>query len=170
VFGFVRQSGGHVKIYSEVGHGTSVKVYLPRHYGTAQPDLPEPRGGLPKGSQLETILVVEDDESVRAFSAESLRELGYRVLEAGSGAAALEMLKGGEPALLFTDVVMPGLSGPDLARQATAILPTLKVLFTTGYTRNAIVHNGVLDAGTQLLQKPFSIEQLAAKVRSVLDG
>jgi len=170
VFGFVRQSGGHVKIYSEIDHGTTVKVYLPRHYGSAQPDQPEQRNVLPKGSQLETILVVEDDESVRAFSAEALRELGYRVVEAASGSAALQMLKDGEPALLFTDVVMPGLSGPDLARQATAILPSLKVLFTTGYTRNAIVHNGVLDAGTQLLQKPFSIEQLAAKVRSVLDG
>ncbi|MBX3581287.1 MAG: PAS domain-containing protein [Rhizobiaceae bacterium] len=170
VFGFVRQSGGHVKIYSEVGHGTTVKVYLPRYYGKAQADQAQAPGGLEKGSELETILVVEDDERVRAFSTESLRELGYRVLEASSGAAALEMLEGGEAALLFTDVVMPGMSGPELAKQALEKIPTLKVLFTTGYTQNAIVHNGVLDAGTQLLQKPFSIEQLAAKVRSVLDS
>ena len=171
VFGFVRQSGGHVKIYSELGHGTTVKIYLPRHYGSAQPAQPvEPRVDRLMGSDSETVLVVEDDERVRAYSAEALRELGYRVIEARSGAAALDVLERGEtPSLLFTDVVMPEMSGPQLATAATKKLPSLKVLFTTGYTRNAIVHNGVLDAGTQLLQKPFSIDQLAAKIRQVLD-
>ncbi len=172
VFGFVRQSGGHVKIYSEVGHGTTVKIYLPRHYGGAtRVEEAQPPGGLHHGSQEETILVVEDDDRVRAFSVEALRELGYTVLEARSGARALEML-GNAPAvtLLFTDVVMPEMSGPQLAAAATVRSPSLKVLYTTGYTRNAIVHNGVLDAGTQLLQKPFSIDQLALKVRAILDS
>jgi hypothetical protein len=172
VFGFVRQSGGHVKIYSEIGHGTTVKIYLPRYYGkdaSAQVDQPPP--ALLRGSEAETILVVEDDERVRAFSVEALRELGYRVIEARSGAAALEMLNAGtDVALLFTDVVMPEMSGPQLAAAAAQKNPALKVLYTTGYTRNAIVHNGVLDPGTQLLQKPFSIDQLAAKVRAILDS
>lgn len=172
VFGFVRQSGGHVKIYSEVGHGTTVKIYMPRHYGAAPATQPATAHvGRMLGSQSETILVVEDDDRVRAFSGEALRELGYRVIEVQSGAAALEVLQGGEqPTLLFTDVVMPEMSGPQLAAAAQDKYPKLKVLFTTGYTRNAIVHNGVLDAGTQLLQKPFSIDQLAAKIRQVLDA
>jgi PAS domain S-box-containing protein len=171
VFGFVRQSGGHVKIYSEVGHGTTVKVYLPRYYGKDLPASSEAPTGLQRGSQAETILVVEDDDRVRAFSAEALRELGYRVVEARSGAKALEVLdSGGDIALLFTDVVMPEMSGPQLAAEAARKYPSLRVLYTTGYTRNAIVHNGILDSGTHLLQKPFSIEQLAAKVRSLLDS
>lgn len=172
VFGFVRQSGGHVKIYSEVGHGTTVKIYLPRHYGAAHAAQPAVArvAGL-TGSPSETILVVEDDDRVRAYSVEAVRDLGYRVIEASSGAVALEILNGGiAPSLLFTDVVMPEMSGPQLAAAAKARMPDLKVLFTTGYTRNAIVHNGTLDAGTQLLQKPFSVDQLAAKIREVLDS
>jgi len=171
VFGFVRQSGGHVKIYSEVDHGTAVKIYLPRHYGIAPSAVPEVTKGPVQGSRTETILVVEDDDRVRAYSTEALRELGYHVIEARSGEAALEALRSGAtPVLLFTDVVMPEMSGPQLASAVLAKLPNLKVLFTTGYTRNAIVHNGVLDPGTHLLQKPFSIDQLAAKVRQVLDS
>ncbi|MER2535975.1 MAG: PAS domain-containing protein [Rhizobiaceae bacterium] len=172
VFGFVRQSGGHVKIYSEIGHGTTVKIYLPRHYGEAEAeDRTAAAGSLDRGSRQETILVVEDDERVRNFSTEALRELGYTVFEAGSGKDALAIIDSGQTiALLFTDVVMPGMTGRELAVVARQKAPALKVLYTTGYTRNAVVHNGVLDAGTHLLQKPFSIEQLAAKIRAVLDG
>ena len=170
VFGFVRQSGGHVKIYSEVGHGTTVKVYLPRFYGPepqVQPKVVEaPRGG----SLTEIILVVEDEERVRNYSIEALRELGYTVVHASNGAAALRLINAGQHVtLLFTDVVMPEMTGRQLADEAVKRIPGLKVLYTTGYTRNAVVHNGVLDPGTNFLPKPFGIDQLAAKVRSVLD-
>ncbi|NYZ16675.1 PAS domain-containing protein [Azospirillum sp. RWY-5-1] len=172
VFGFVRQSGGHVKIYSEVGVGTTVKLYLPRFYGTAQPAAVRraaPPPGL--GHPSEVVLVVEDDDRVRAWSVEALRELGYTVLHAANGPEALTRLQAGQAIdLLFTDVVMPDMTGRELADRALALLPDLKVLFTTGYTRNAIVHNGMLDPGTNFLPKPFSLDQLAAKVRSVLDG
>lgn len=172
VFGFVRQSGGHVKIYSEPGHGTTVKLYLPRHYGEAEvPDTASQSGELSRGTKGELILVVEDDERVRHFSIEALRELGYAVAEAQSGAAALALLESGlKPALLFTDVVMPEMTGRELATLALTKVAGLRVLYTTGYTRNAVVHNGILDAGTHLLQKPFSLEQLAEKVRRVIDG
>ncbi|ODN69310.1 Blue-light-activated protein [Methylobrevis pamukkalensis] len=171
VFGFVRQSRGHVKIYSEPGHGTTVKIYLPRHYGEMETEDQGRGPGQPdRGDHSETVLVVEDDERVRSFSTEALRDLGYTVLGAASGAAALALIEAGaRPTLLFTDVVMPGMSGRELADLVVKRLPEVKVLYTTGYTRNAIVHNGVLDPGTHLLQKPFSVDQLAAKVRSVLD-
>jgi len=172
VFGFVRQSGGHVKIYSELGLGTTVKLYLPRHYGEAEAKEASPKSGeLARGMQGELILVVEDDARVRHFSTEALRELGYAVAEAPSGAAALALLESGlKPALLFTDVVMPEMTGRELATIAATKVADLRVLYTTGYTRNAVVHNGILDAGTHLLQKPFSLEQLAEKVRRVIDG
>ncbi len=173
VFGFVRQSGGHVKIYSEPSHGTTVKIYLPRYYGEDAPaPTPARSAVVTAGSLDEIVLVVEDDERMRAYSAEALRELGYTVLQAPNGEAALGVLEAGGqiPALLFTDVVMPGMTGRELARRALAKLPDLKVLYTTGYTPNAVVHNGVLEAGAQLLQKPFSIEQLAAKIPAALDG
>jgi PAS domain S-box-containing protein len=172
VFGFVRQSGGHVKIYSEPGHGTTVKLYLPRHYGETEAREISPQNADPaRGVRGELVLVVEDDERVRNFSVEALRELGYTVAEAASGAAALALLgEGLKPALLFTDIVMPEMTGRELATLASEKLGELKVLYTTGYTRNAVVHNGILDAGTHLLQKPFSLEQLAEKVRRVIDG
>lgn len=172
VFGFVRQSGGHVKIYSEQGHGTTVKLYLPRHYGEAETREISPQNAEPaRGARGELVLVVEDDERVRNFSVEALRELGYTVAEAASGAAALALLgEGLKPALLFTDIVMPEMTGRELATLASKKLGELKVLYTTGYTRNAVVHNGILDAGTHLLQKPFSLEQLAEKVRRVIDA
>lgn len=169
VYGFVRQSGGHVKIYSEQGFGTTVKIYLPRYRGEVSAS--KPGASSPAdGGRSETILVVEDDERVRAISSETLRELGYTVIEATSGRDAIGFVEQGvAPDLLFTDVVMPEMSGRELAGILQKLQPGLKVLFTTGYTRNAIVHNGVLDEGTHLLSKPFNIEDLASKVRSILD-
>jgi PAS domain S-box-containing protein len=171
VYGFVRQSGGHVKIYSEVGVGTSVKIYLPRHYGEAvAADQARRLSNVHRGLHSEVVLVVEDDERVRALSVEGLKELGYGVVEASDPSQALRMLDEGQQVnLLFTDVVMPDMSGRQLADRARAQRPNLKVLYTTGYTRNAIVHNGMLDPGTNLLTKPFSIEELAAKIRKTLD-
>ena len=172
VFGFVRQSGGHVKLYSEIDFGTSVKVYLPRFYGEAAPAAPKrlPTAAL-RGQANEVILVVEDEERVRNYSIEALRELGYTVVSAPSGAQALRLIDdGGDFNLLFTDVVMPEMTGRKLAELAVARRPKLKVLFTTGYTRNAAVHNAALEYGTNFLPKPFGIDQLAAKVRSVLDS
>ncbi len=171
VYGFVKQSGGHVKIYSEPGEGTTVKVYLPRligHEGDAgEKDQNSP---IPYGDQQEVVLVVEDEPAVRQFSADALGELGYRVITADGAPAALRLLDAHpEIALLFTDVVMPDVNGRELADEARRRRPSLKVLFTTGYTRNAVVHNGVLDHGVELLGKPFTIEELAAKVREVLD-
>lgn len=171
VYGFVRQSGGHVKIYSEVDVGTTVKIYLPRFAGDDVTSSASQVAAHPGASmQNETILVVEDDERVRSISCESLRELGYNVLEAASAREALRTIENGSvPDLLFTDVVMPDMTGAELAAALSKRHPELKVLFTTGYTRNAIVHNGMLDAGKHLLSKPFAIEDLAAKVRNLLD-
>ncbi len=172
VFGFVRQSRGHVRIYSETGVGTTVRLYLPRFYGEAP--TPTPRATVSpvrRGEPHETILVVEDEPRVRSFSVEVLRDLGYTVFHAANGPEALEMLENGMAAtLLFTDVVMPGMTGRELADRALAMLPDLRVLYTTGYTRNAVVHNGVLDPGTRLLPKPFDVDELARKVREALDA
>jgi PAS domain S-box-containing protein len=171
VYGFVRQSNGHVKIYSEVGHGTTVKIYLPRLFGPADEVVEETAvTDMPFGEQQESVLVVEDEPAVRQFSVDALGELGYRVLEADGAATALRLLDAHpEIALLFTDVVMPDVNGARLADEARRRRPDLRVLFTTGYTRNAVVHNGVLDAGVQLLGKPFTVDELAIKVRDVLD-
>lgn len=171
VYGFVKQSGGHVKIYSEVSHGTAVKLYLPRLTGEGT-DEPRAQETLdPEAAQEETVLVVEDDDDVRAYSVDILRELGYRVIEAHDGPAALRLIDQQRRVdLLFTDVVLPGgLTGAQLAAQAKALRPSLKVLFTTGYARNAIIHHGRLDKGVQLIVKPFSFTDLAAKIRDVLD-
>ncbi len=172
VYGFVRQSGGHVKIQSGIGVGTTVRIYLPRHHGESEVPAAKPLAAAARqGNNSEVILVVEDDSRVRTLSVESLRELGYTVIEAGSPRAALAVVDGPETVtLLFTDVVMPEMSGRELADLAQVKRPGLKVLYTTGYTRNAIVHNGMLDPGTSLLAKPFSIEELARKVRQLLDG
>jgi CheY-like chemotaxis protein len=171
VFGFVRQSGGHVKIYSEVGRGATVKIYLPRYHGDVTDALPKrTEAPLTGGSAREIIMVAEDDERVRNYSVEALRDLGYTVVQANGGPQALAMIEAGQQVtLLFTDVVMPDMSGRQLAEIASQTLPKLKVLYTTGYARNAVVHNGVLDPGTNFLPKPFSIDQLAAKIRGVLD-
>ncbi|MER8490274.1 CHASE3 domain-containing protein [Mesorhizobium australicum] len=169
VFGFVKQSGGHVKIYSEPGEGTTIKVYLPRFFGAEEPATPVGRDKS-TAKVTETILVVEDDARVRASTTDIMRELGYIVIHAGSGPEALQKLAATPGiALLFTDIVMPVMNGRKLAEEALARQPGLKVVFTTGFTRNAVVHNGVLDHDVHFLAKPFTIEQLAAKLRDVLD-
>ncbi|SDF60137.1 MULTISPECIES: PAS domain-containing protein [unclassified Duganella] len=168
VYGFARQSGGHVKIYSEEGSGTTVKLYLPRSMEAEDTPLPLETRAVIGGT--ETILVAEDDEGVRATVVELLSELGYQVLKASDAASALSIIDSGiHIDLLFTDVVMPGpLRSPDLARKARERRPGIAVLFTSGYTENAIVHGGRLDAGVDLLGKPYTREALARKVRHVL--
>jgi len=171
VYGFVRQTGGHIQIYSELGEGTTVKIYLPRFEGTAgTEEARESHPGKLHGGD-ETVLLVEDHDDLRAYSAGVLRELGYTVIEAGTGAEALALFgEHDEIDVLFTDVVLPdGMDGRRLADEAARRRPGLKVLFTTGYTRNAIVHNGRLDAGVNLISKPFTYVDLAVKIRRVLD-
>ncbi|HKT77678.1 MAG TPA: ATP-binding protein [Sphingobium sp.] len=173
VYGFIKQSGGHIRVYSEVGQGTTVKIYLPRHHGpVAANDRADEALSPPSGEGHETILVCEDDEYVRAYAVEVLKELGYQVIEASHGAAALEVLDRAAPPvdLLFTDVVLPGgMNGAEIAREALARHPGLLILFATGYARNAIIHHGRLDPGVELLTKPFTYTDLAAKVREMLD-
>ncbi|MCE4222924.1 response regulator [Methylobacterium sp. C25] len=172
VFGFVRQSEGHVKIYSEPGTGTTVKIYLPRLAGPAEVVAPKATGraaAVPEGSPTEIILVVEDEPAVRRLTVEVLRDLNYTVIHAEGGATALRLLDAHpDIALLFTDVVMPEMNGRQLVDAARLRRPDLKVLFTTGYTRNAIVHNGVIDADVKLIGKPFTLEGLAHKVREAI--
>jgi CheY-like chemotaxis protein len=169
VYGFARQSGGHVKIYTEPDRGTTVRLYLPRAHGAAPiaktRDLSRPPGGS------ESICLVEDDDLVRRFTESTLVELGYRVCAFANAEAAFAALSGGLDAdLLLTDVVLPGtMNGPQLARAAQEIKPRLKVLFVSGYTQNAIVHHGRLDPGVELLSKPFRRADLAARLRRILD-
>jgi PAS domain S-box-containing protein len=174
VYGFVKQSGGHVKLYSEQGQGTTVRLYLPRLTGDrAVEDAEASPPPVPERAGQETILVCEDDPDVRAFSAEVLRELGYTVREAVDGPSALRLLEreDGRVDLLFTDVVLPGgMTGSVLAEQARRKRPEVKVLFTTGYARNAIVHHGRLDPGVELITKPFSYTDLAGRIRDLLDA
>jgi PAS domain S-box-containing protein len=171
VYGFIKQSGGHVKIYSEVGAGTTVKLYLPRHLD-AQASKQGQAGAqeTPLG-QGETILLVEDDPDVRVFAVEMLRELGYKVLAASDASAGLRLLDAHrEIVLLFTDIGLPGgMNGRLLADEARRRRNGLKVLFTSGYARNAIVHHGRLDPGVELVSKPFTYAALGARVRRLLD-
>ncbi|PTE08203.1 CHASE3 domain-containing protein [Mesorhizobium helmanticense] len=170
VFGFVKQSGGHVKIYSEPGEGTTIKIYLPRFFGPEEAATPAGRSGSLAAPVTETILVVEDDARVRASTTDAMRELGYTVIHAASGQEALQKLaETPAVALLFTDIIMPTMNGRKLAEEALARMPQLKVIFTTGFTRNAVVHNGVIDHDVHFLAKPFTIDQLGAKLREVLD-
>jgi two-component system NtrC family sensor kinase len=177
VYGFVKQSGGHFRIYSEPGEGTTVKLYFPRlgEDVKAVPDWqgePERSDDAPRSLHRETVLLVEDDEQVNRFAYEALEDRGYRVLSAGDGETALRLLEA-EPSvvLLFTDVVLPGsMNGRQLADEVLRRRPDVKVLFATGYTRNAIVHHGRLDPDVELLSKPFTSDALARKVRQILDG
>ncbi|MBG6120256.1 phospho-acceptor domain-containing protein [Sphingobium sp. AEW010] len=175
VYGFVKQSGGHVNVYSEEGQGTTIKIYLPRlmnEAAYADNEAAAVTPGVEISQKRETILVVEDDDDVRAYTVDCLRELGYRVLEAHDGPSALRLLERQDDpiALLFTDVVMPGMSGAELADLARERQPRLKILYTSGYTRNAIVHGGRLDSGVEMIAKPFTYAALAQKIRDVLDA
>ncbi len=170
VYGFLKQSGGHLKIYSEVGHGTTMKLYMPRTVqiedGLANLNAIPVKGGT------ETVLVVEDDDGVRDTSVALLTDLGYRVLKAHDAQSAFAIVNSGIPIdLLFTDVVMPGpMRSTELARRAKALFPNMAVLYTSGYTENSIVHGGRLDAGVELLSKPYTRETLARKIRHVLSN
>ncbi|WP_375791344.1 PAS domain S-box protein [Bradyrhizobium sp. vgs-9] len=168
VYGFLKQSGGHVKIYSEVGAGTTVKLYFPREMASEDTLVGAPTGEVQGGE--ETVLVVEDDDEVREVAVSMLTELGYRVVKARDAASALVVVDSGIPIdLIFTDVMMPGsLRSPDFARKAKERLPNVAVLFTSGYTQNAIVHGGRLDPGVELLAKPYTREALARKIRHLL--
>jgi signal transduction histidine kinase/CheY-like chemotaxis protein len=176
VHGFVKQSGGHVRIYSEEGHGTTVKIYLPRllqaeEVSAVPAARPIEDNTVPRARQSETILVVEDNGGVRDYAKVVLSELGYRVLEAGDANEALRLLAANSIDLLFTDVVLPGpMTGRALADKASKMRPGLPILFTTGYTRNAIVHQGRLDADVHLLNKPFTQQDLVRKIRELLDA
>ena len=171
VYGFVKQSGGHVKIYSEIGEGTSIKMYFPRHAGSAQPSSEEADEFVPEGVAVETILVVEDDADLRTYVSDVLRDLNYRILSAASAQAALTILlqEHQHVDLLLTDVVMPGINGRELGRRARQIRPKLRILYMTGYSRNAVVHQGRLDEGIDLLEKPVTQARLALKIRELLD-
>jgi signal transduction histidine kinase len=171
VFGFVKQSGGHIKIYSEQGHGTTVKIYLPRATGTSQDANEATLQPAIEGGN-ETILVVEDDALVRRYVITQIESLGYATLEAGNATDALALIdRHSGISLLFTDVIMPGpMNGRQLAIEAARRVPVLKTLYTSGYTENAIVHHGRLDYGVLLLAKPYRKSELARMIRQALDG
>jgi signal transduction histidine kinase len=170
VYGFIKQSGGHVKIYSEPGEGTTVKLYLPRHHGE-EALMPENEKAGPVHGRGETILIVEDDEGVRQYASEILRDLNYQVIEAKDSAAALRLLDAEKPFdLLLTDVVLPGKNGRELADEVKRRRPDAKIIFMTGYSRNAIVHQGRLDRGAELISKPLTEGVVARKIRQVLDA
>ena len=170
VYGFVRQSNGHIKLYSEVGHGTSVKIYLRRFEGDREADIVRVVEELPRGT--ERVLIAEDDEQVRASVVRQLRSLGYDVTEAADGEQALAALEAAHSrfALLLTDVVMPGrLNGEALARAAAQVSSGLRIVYMSGYTDDAVIHHGRLDAGVRLLAKPFRRADLARMIRQALD-
>jgi CheY-like chemotaxis protein len=169
VFGFVKQSNGHIKIYSEVGHGTTVKIYLPRAAGVSDTPAEAQDSSNIEGGH-ETILVVEDDALVRRYVITQIRSLGYKTLEASRASEALEIIDSPVAIdLLFTDVIMTGsINGRQLVDAALVRRPGLKTLFTSGYTENAIVHHGRLDSGVLLLTKPYRKSQLARMIRLAL--
>ncbi len=173
VFGFIKQSNGHVKIYSEPGAGTTVKLYLPRVTAespvTIEIAAPEP--SLPRARRQERILAVEDDVDVLAYSVDALEALGYKVFGVKDAASALAILdEHPEITMLFTDVELPGLNGPELVEQALQRRPDLAVLYTTGYTANAVLHRGILDRDVKSLNKPFNLSELATTMRDILDS
>jgi PAS domain S-box-containing protein len=171
VYGFAKQSGGHIHIDSMLGTGTTVSIYLPRQIGVGDHPVELEKATVERGHHSETVLVVEDDEDVRAYTVGILRELGYRVIEAHDGASALKSLERDDQAidLLLTDVVMPLMSGSELADRAKSLQPDLKILFISGYTRDAITKDGRLESGVELLSKPFTYTTLSKKLRDVMD-
>jgi CheY-like chemotaxis protein len=172
VYGFIKQSGGHIRLHSEPGDGTTVRMYFPRYAGAASADHSSAIADAGVRGNGEVILVVEDDDTVRANTVEILRDLGYSVLEAADGNAALEICAGtADIDLLFTDIVLRGeLSGREVAEKFVHRRPQTKVLYTTGYSRDVIVHHGRLDPGIALITKPFLMHDLAQKIASVLNG
>ena len=171
VYGFVRQSGGQVRVYSELGVGTTMCLYLPRHLGSVEREA-GPRASRPaQGSDGEGVLLVEDEEAIRLLVAEELESLGYRVTAVGDGPAALSVLHSNEIVdLLITDVGLPGeLNGRQVADAARAHRPGLRVLFVTGYAQNAAVGNGLLEHGMEVVTKPFDLVVLANRVREMLE-
>jgi CheY-like chemotaxis protein len=168
VYGFVKQSGGHLKIYSEPGCGTTVKLYLPRAGASPNTGMDQSEPG---GHAVETILLVEDDANIRKLVAAMLNSLSYKVVDAEDGPSALTALAShGKPDMLLTDMVLPrGMNGSDLARQAREQYPALKVLFMSGYTNNALLSSGAQEKSARLLSKPFRRQELARAVRAVLD-
>jgi PAS domain S-box-containing protein len=170
VYGFVKQSGGNVKIYSEVGQGTTIKMYFPRSRSGAEGT---EEAVVPNGeSRTETILVVEDDKDLRSYLTEVLRDLNYRVISSPDPVAALGSLEHlpNRIDLMLTDVVMPGMNGRELANRARQLRPKLKILYMSGYSRNAVVHNGKVDLDVRLIQKPVSQSELAERIRDLLDA
>ena len=172
VYGFAKQSDGHVRIYSEVGQGTTFRLYLPRHSGNEEGEAVAAAPSPPQAADShETVLVVEDETAVRMLVVETLAELGYTALEASDGPAGLRILQSGVRVdLLVTDVGLPGLNGRQVADAARALRPGLRVLFITGYAHNAAIGNGVLEAGMEMLTKPFAMDALAAKIRWMITG
>ena len=170
VYGFVKQSGGHIKIYSEPGQGTTIKMYLPRLHRVRQEEVTEADQSIVGAGQAEVILLVEDDADVRAYLSDVLRGLDYTVIAASNAKAAQEVLRSDRTIdLLLTDIIMPGWNGRELAKEAERVRPGLRVLYMTGYSRNAVFHQGRLDEGVDLVQKPVSQAQLATRVRAALD-
>jgi CheY-like chemotaxis protein len=170
VYGIVKQSGGNIYVYSEVGQGTTLNIYLPRV--DAEPDLPEVTNSRATSARAsETLLIVEDEEGVRGLLREVLAGEGYRVLEAPSGGEALEVCREyeGDIRMTLTDVVMPGMSGREIAEHASRLRPGMKVIFMSGHTDESIVRHGVLDPGVHFLEKPFTPDALLDKARRVLD-
>ena len=173
IYGFAQQSGGQVRIYSEVGQGTTVCIYLPRHYGEVVEDEgTNPVTDLPRSEQGETVLIVDDEPTVRMLVSDILEDLGYTAIEAGDSAAGLKVLQSDVRIdLLITDVGLPGgMNGRQMADAARVARPDLKVLFITGYAENAILGNGQLAPGMAVLTKPFAIEMMAARIRSMIEG
>ena len=172
VYGFAKQSDGLARIYSEVGVGTTVKIYLPRHHGKSEEDDEESESAeLPRSGSGETVLVVDDEPTIRMLIGDTLGDLGYGAIEAADAASGLKLLKSDVKIdLLITDVGLPGeMSGKDMVDAARATRPDLKVLFITGYAENAAITNGHLDPGMQVMSKPFSMEKLAARIRSIIE-
>src|SRR5450755_1630424 len=178
VYGIIKQSGGYIWVYSEIGRGTTFKIYLPRvaAIGETTGETVAPVAMSSEQRKLEpdteTILLVEDEANLRYLARQYLEKQGYKVIEAADGAVAMQIAVAHEATihLLLTDVIMPGMNGRELAQRIAEIRPNVKILYMSGYTENVIGHNGMLDAGVRLLQKPFTLRDLKSKVREVLDA